>query len=634
MGQDSIDRKANQAAVQGTARDLASSHCFRHRLVITGAVLLLGGLMIYLRIFALDSDAYPSLSWSSALLTDEGFYIHNARNLILYGHTHTDQFNNMLIMPVLHLIQVFVFSHWGVGAIQARAISVVMSLLGLPIFFWATDRSLGRVTAVYSTLFLGLDHINLLYNRLALMDTPAAFMLILVFSTWIEGHRAVGVKRSALFFVCGCVLGIAYSTRGLIAPLCLLTTGILCYRLVIAAGKNTEVALLKRQRLDVISHLCGLICLGLIYYVYWYHPNQPELVRINHYYSAQLLPKGMGALGHNLYLAILGDNRGMFPYLIRHSPIQCGLALIWLFTRFPSAASIPDPTHKQALPGMRDATGQETGLRSATLQYLQGWLLVIWTILLISNYTPSRYYVLFYPALAVLAAYTLSQWRDVKARLGEHPALSGALAGLFCYHLAQVLGMRSITDSARLPIHATRHIRTEIVQVLSYSMGIVAAIAGHERIKRGRHSSTQRARWISNVSQKAVPCVFLGVWAIINLGWTSNWITHLTYRQREADAWLGSHLPANSVLIGAVSPGLCLNNKLRAVSVIADLCNDHRPVESFAPAPRYILILDDRWRERWWDMHYPALVDKRRRVMVFDRILRSNFRVGVYPVKD
>ncbi|MCW3098892.1 MAG: hypothetical protein JWL77_4510, partial [Chthonomonadaceae bacterium] len=48
-------------------------------------------LMVGLRCVVLDSDAYPRLSWSSALLTDEGFYLHNARNRVLFGHAQTDQ---------------------------------------------------------------------------------------------------------------------------------------------------------------------------------------------------------------------------------------------------------------------------------------------------------------------------------------------------------------------------------------------------------------------------------------------------------------------------------------------------------------------------------------------------------------
>ena len=109
----------------------------RRRLYLWVAVTLAAALAISLRLVALDSDAYSRLSWSSALLTDEGFYIHNARNLVLFRTARTDAFNNMLIMPTLHAIQVVWFRLFGVGAVQSRLISVCCSLLTLPIFFAA-----------------------------------------------------------------------------------------------------------------------------------------------------------------------------------------------------------------------------------------------------------------------------------------------------------------------------------------------------------------------------------------------------------------------------------------------------------------------------------------------------------------
>ena len=44
-----------------------------------------------LRTVALDTDAYGRLDWSAGLLTDEGFYTHNARNVALFGAPRTDE---------------------------------------------------------------------------------------------------------------------------------------------------------------------------------------------------------------------------------------------------------------------------------------------------------------------------------------------------------------------------------------------------------------------------------------------------------------------------------------------------------------------------------------------------------------
>lgn len=87
----------------------------RWHTILIISIMFLMALLVVLRLVCLDADPYPRLSWSSALLTDEGFYIHNARNLVLFGRLRTDEFNNMLIMPILHQVQVCVFRNFGVG---------------------------------------------------------------------------------------------------------------------------------------------------------------------------------------------------------------------------------------------------------------------------------------------------------------------------------------------------------------------------------------------------------------------------------------------------------------------------------------------------------------------------------------
>src|SRR5262249_10618499 len=111
--------------------------------VYKGVVVSIVLLIVLLRVVALDSDAYPRLSWSSALLTDEGCYLHDARNHVLFGHDTNDVFHNRLIMPTLHLLQLAVFRGFGVGAVQARLISVGLSLGMLTVLFVSLRRAFG-----------------------------------------------------------------------------------------------------------------------------------------------------------------------------------------------------------------------------------------------------------------------------------------------------------------------------------------------------------------------------------------------------------------------------------------------------------------------------------------------------------
>src|SRR5205807_7821455 len=69
------------------------------------AVALFLAAIVVLRLVALTSDPYRRLDWCTGLMTDEGYYAHNARNVALFGHARTDEFNNMLVSPLLHAVQ-------------------------------------------------------------------------------------------------------------------------------------------------------------------------------------------------------------------------------------------------------------------------------------------------------------------------------------------------------------------------------------------------------------------------------------------------------------------------------------------------------------------------------------------------
>ncbi|MDW8208771.1 MAG: hypothetical protein RMJ43_13135, partial [Chloroherpetonaceae bacterium] len=82
----------------------------------------------------------------------------------------------------------------------------------------------------------------------------------------------------------------------------------------------------------------------------------------------------------------------------------------------------------------------------------------------------------------------------------------------------------------------------------------------------------------------------------------------------------------------ALAPGLCMSNYLKPVPMLEGLCNDDRPLERFAPLPRYVVMLDEAWREKWWAKHYPQVVHPDRRILAFYGVLRPGFVIGVYEV--
>ncbi len=587
--------------------------------------LLLWGALILLRVVHLDSDAYARLSWSSALLTDEGFYIHNARNIILFGQMRTDEFNNALIMPLLHLVQVVVFTLCGVGAIQARLISVACSLLTLAVFFCALRRAFGSRAAWLGLALLGLDPVFALYNRLALMDTPACLPLCAAFYAWTrtkgKGKREKGKEEIedrrqktedtqlqplseqtnsfSLFpfpfslpwlLLCGGCLGLAYTVRGLAAVIVPVPFVLLLVR--------REGSRRSRVR-DALLLFVGLLCVLAPYALLWYLPHRQEMAHANAYYTRQqLLPQNGHVLLENIERGLFNGGRGMLPYLLKHSTALTLLAISYAATCLCSWAGQwlgrwkqRDTQQKSNLQQNNGRQEDNAGLKKtiSTELFLAGWLLPLLILTLCVNYAPSRYYVLFYPPLAGFAAIYADQL------------------------LSRV--QKCLRDGAQ----GNRH--KALAHLFVTNLFIVGWIAG-------------------------------GVY------WYADWLLHLSYRQRDADRWLAANLPPDSVLIGAVSPGLSMNNRFRCVNVIENLCNDEHPVEDAAPTPRYIVLLDreagyapvpassspgiisyrdkwaDRWKERYWLRRYPDLVQPQRRIKAFPNMLRPFFTIGVYPVPE
>ena len=115
-----------------------------------------GGLILLVRLAALDADPPSWLSWSTGLYTDEGYYTLDARQEALFGTLALGNFHDRLLSPLLSLLQQAMFDLFGVGLVQARLLDVCFSLLTIGIFWLALRWAYDTRTADYGALFLGL----------------------------------------------------------------------------------------------------------------------------------------------------------------------------------------------------------------------------------------------------------------------------------------------------------------------------------------------------------------------------------------------------------------------------------------------------------------------------------------------
>ncbi len=333
-------------------------------------------LCVLVRLAALDADPPPWLSWSTGLYTDEGYYTLDARHQVLFGTQAPGNFHDRLLSPLLSLLQQSVFEVFGAGLHQARLLGVGFGLLTVLVFWLALRRAYDVRTADFGALFLGLAPPFALYNRLALQETPTVFWLALGFALW-----AYGVKWAA-----GAVVGIAIVFKGL----AIIALPALLVRVPPApnnGGARVDRAVLLGSCLAPrpVQTVVGAGGTLLLYVLFWYAPHHAELARMATFYRVhQMQPHSALSLWLNIHRGLIGGERGVVPYLLALTPVPCLLAGIKLTKRRTWAAAD---------------------------KYLAAWLACGLLFCLLSSYAPSRYYVLFLPPLAGLAARSVAGWK-------------------------------------------------------------------------------------------------------------------------------------------------------------------------------------------------------------------------------
>ncbi len=576
------------------------------------AACLVVALIIGLRLYALRSDPYPRLDWSAGLLTDEGFYIHNARNVVLFGHAVTDEFNNMLLAPLLHQVQVAVFSLVGVGSVQARMISVVFSLASIALLWDAMRRVYSVRAANAAAIVLGLDHTNLLFSRMALMDPFASFGAVLAFRLFVAGR--IGVERLGSAGASPSLIGgrnyVLLALAGMAIGATVLNRSICAF---LVPAPFVAAACGKAGRGVHLAILAGLSAAILLWLFVWWAPNRAEIGRVGRYYRVeQVQPKSLEHLWNCLFRGAFGDHRGISPYLFRHTPVVFGMVLAfvgwWAATagkairRTNGPAEVPDTSRSTS-------DWAPNHQRQETTAYLVMWLVLGWLAISASAYSPARYYVSTYPAMAAIAGLAYDRLPGLAAALGSCSMQARCARGL----LAAFLAFHAVGSV----VHRGGVVGPVPTVMLLAGVPLAAGLgAGLWRLNIGRVAAT------------------LGIglpiaWGVVNGVWMADWLRTLRYSQYEMSRELGQALPPDSVLIGDVAPGICLDNNFMAINVIPGLCNGDRPVERFSGKPRHIVILDGRWKEAYWLERYPDLVDPERR-LIMRRVLRWD--IGVYPV--
>jgi len=545
----------------------------------TGRIILIviaSALAVWARAVSLDADPDFRLCWSSGLLTDEGFYTHNARNAVLLGHARTNEFNNMVLSPLVHAAQAVVFRVFGVGYPQARAISVACALLTLVVWFAALRRAFGERVAWLGTLVLAWEHAYLMYNRMALLETPATLFLCLAFYAWVR--RGEGLAWSAL---AGTMTIIACSIKSLCAffiPAPLLAS----WWSGRTHGRNT--------RWEVAVTAGGMLIAGLLYAGVWLLPHWREYRHMSDFYlTYQIMPRNLMDAYADVRRAVVNYEYGLMGYLFAHMPVTIFLALtttlLAVFRR------------------------EERRRGNGAVEFLLMWMWLGIALLAFIRYAPSRYYVPVYPAIVALAAIGIVRLPEMTRmvwRPGEwwaHLLRTLILGYAWYFALVFVLGAPFAWDIARLTL------------LLAFPLAAVAQWVLHRSFSESRFPLS----W--------TPATVLLVIAGWNAWYFAGWYQHRQYTLKRLAERLERILPQGAVVAGNCAPGVCLDAPVSAMLVIPRLANYPAPIERYGVT--HVVVLDGIQGEWWWQRDYPELLRRRNRVM---REWVGPYAISVYRV--
>ncbi len=279
-----------------------------------------------MRVFQMRADPPPDLSPSGGYFADEGFWSHNARNKVLFDQWETNGWNDMWAAAPNHWLQYLSFRLLGVGLAQARAASVVLSIVLVVLCYWACRRHLPSFAWAAGAVLAASDFLTVMFGRLGLLETPT--LVFLLAAAALAGGARVHDRASALGS--GCLLVMALATK----------------RTVAYAGVGLVVALaLSGRRRALGWFVIGGGIASLLWLLYA-HRHLDEVAAYHRYYASQQVIEG-SRLRHLVCQPLFSYLRPSLPVLlfglcgglgvwrrwagdrVRPRPLEAG-SLVWL----------------------------------------------------------------------------------------------------------------------------------------------------------------------------------------------------------------------------------------------------------------------------------------------------------------
>jgi hypothetical protein len=548
----------------------------------------IGALAVGLRIYSLDADPDWRLDWNPGLLTDEAFYMHNARNQVLFGQAHLDEFNNAVISPLVHWLHVVVFSWFGVGYVQGRWVSVVLGLLGVVLLgrvLWLAFQGAGDVNravpaagllALGGMFYLAYEHLYLLYNRTALLETPAAFFCLASLWCFAEAcacRRWVGAWLWGL--LAGGVAVLALATKLTTMPfVAALLLGAFLSRRSDGADSSD-----RSDRFAGWGVLLGVLVGGALWYALWLHPHWETWSHMQRFYArVQGLPHTWWEAWRSVRNALIGERYGLMQFLFLHAPLAWLGGLLLMMGVLRSAR-----------------------LRAALTPIewvLLGWVLLSWLQMATLRIAPTRYTASFIPAMVALLWVAVARFEHLRPLLTERDWrswLARTLVGAWVLYFLLLFALPGVEwRTLEFPVLDDRQ-RGWLLLVALLTAGIVAHYLSptRPRCPTGSFWLIKRLgqKW-GSLPTTVYAVVVLGV--MLNTPWYWSYFSGRTYQLKAFNEALTRMLPQGSVLVG-----VAFETPFRYFFVFRGLCNDRQPPQQLG-ATHVLVVGSEETLIRFW----------------------------------
>jgi 4-amino-4-deoxy-L-arabinose transferase-like glycosyltransferase len=485
------------------------------------AALVLGGI---LRVAWLTSDP-PTHAPVGIVWHDEGPWVHNARNRVLWGTWRTDNWNPVFIAPVFTGLEFVAFSAAGVGTWQARTVPVASGLAAIALLGVGLGVLAGRRAGIIGALLLATNYTFVMWNRAALMESTMTALLVASWAAYaLSGRRPVA---GVLAGVCA-VLAFFTKASAVFFIAALSVDALLTLALAYWPSLRKSLGAIHPSRNPMHASwwtLAGLAAAGALVAALFVIPHWSEYRFYNWQMSVTRKPE--------YSVRALMDRASWLP--IAHD----FFTRMWLVTvvAFFSIASIA-ARWRRAAPAER---------------LLVLWMLVGLAELIVHDSGNERRYVMFIPAMVALAALVLARSGPVTADWPE----PGRHTRWLAIPLLLLLAYLAIGALARLPF--LHEIKPGVRLAAGLAVLSVAVLVWQWRAV---------TNWLARQQVPAYGALAIVALAVAaDLAQYLQWTANRTTKNYDASVAIGRALPRGTLVHGKLANGLSLDNEIKPVFV-------------------------------------------------------------------